>query len=895
MFNKTDIEKKIDTVVQHMATGNKVNLSLQGDPGLGKTTFAKNLAKLLGIEIVVIEVPHIVQEHIINIPLMVIENEGVKYENITVKDGPSIKGTDSTKQKIRLEIAESNLLTRLKKLKKIPDEEYLTNIYNSKDGNLKAMFERMGGTKTSIPNKIKIIRSKFSGLLFLDEFYRQSSETIMNALRGISINRRLGKDSIPKSIYIISASNMRDGDSVATVMKNDDWLTMKFKAPTKEAWFDYFVNKYENNKKINLNPTLIKIFRDNLTDEDISHVDRYARTSPRRWEQLLLYINSCIPCESSNEVKSLLTNVKNNFLHYVDKQYGELNAKVVKLTMDVVKSTTSEDAPETSPETFDSSDWREVLESLIKAQMKLGEARTYIPVLSGPPGIGKTAFAEQLANKLGLALITIEAHDISADSVIGIPIPGDENTIEFSIPDLYRRVMDQKKNAEEQLFDYYESRYQKDAKQYIDKFKKADWKYLVFFDEMNRVSSIKVFNALRRVILEKNFGADENGKLLSLPEGSMVIGSINPDPHGGGVQELTDHFRDVIDIVPAAGDWKKTWNYITKIYNVNEDVDPSMHVTDKSKDITAEIILTFINAHIDTSEDFPIKEKEFHLRISNHSVYFSPREYTALFHHVAHAVQTIRDEIKHHPEIYDEDVKTIITNIITEIKDAFEVGMSHNIENKHTFPDPSALWDGIEEWFQENTKNIVLAMIGKKVDTKKSLEDLFNEYIDAPEQMLTMTENDEFLNTVNSLAKDEIMRAIETWSSRKISESTVEEVIDLFGNDIHPTVSINEQELTLVDDKKHLTTKFGRFIQTILGALRLMSDGRGVENDRYIALAAANTNTFKSILVPYFTKKAEMDTSNSSKYEDAQDRAEEVATVLNHFIKKIVKMELEGT
>lgn len=58
-----------------------VGMLLAGDPGTGKTSFVRFLAHLLGMQLIVIEAPHITEEHTINIPfivLMTIIHQGLK-------------------------------------------------------------------------------------------------------------------------------------------------------------------------------------------------------------------------------------------------------------------------------------------------------------------------------------------------------------------------------------------------------------------------------------------------------------------------------------------------------------------------------------------------------------------------------------------------------------------------------------------------------------------------------------------------------------------------------------------------------------------------------------------------------------------------------------------------
>ena len=46
-------------------------IMLGGDPGIGKTSFIELFSDLTGVHLITIEIPHIVEEHIINIPFLV--------------------------------------------------------------------------------------------------------------------------------------------------------------------------------------------------------------------------------------------------------------------------------------------------------------------------------------------------------------------------------------------------------------------------------------------------------------------------------------------------------------------------------------------------------------------------------------------------------------------------------------------------------------------------------------------------------------------------------------------------------------------------------------------------------------------------------------------------------
>ena len=59
----------------------KVPMLLAGDPGIGKTTFMKDFSVLTGLRVIVVEAPHIAEEHIINIPFIVFEKGEEKKQD----------------------------------------------------------------------------------------------------------------------------------------------------------------------------------------------------------------------------------------------------------------------------------------------------------------------------------------------------------------------------------------------------------------------------------------------------------------------------------------------------------------------------------------------------------------------------------------------------------------------------------------------------------------------------------------------------------------------------------------------------------------------------------------------------------------------------------------------
>ena len=89
---KLNMQELVKHYLQHMTLYSEEGVSTTGgimlssSAGVGKTTCIKKIAKLLGLGIVVIEAPHIVEETIINIPFIVKlpTSENTKKVNLSV-------------------------------------------------------------------------------------------------------------------------------------------------------------------------------------------------------------------------------------------------------------------------------------------------------------------------------------------------------------------------------------------------------------------------------------------------------------------------------------------------------------------------------------------------------------------------------------------------------------------------------------------------------------------------------------------------------------------------------------------------------------------------------------------------------------------------------------------
>lgn len=376
---------------QSSRSGIKNSLILTGDPGVGKTSFIRSYAKLLGIPLVTVEAPHITEEHIINIPFMIIKGDKISKDNAVIETTAN-STLNNDKQAFEIVQAESNLVTKLKSMggQKLKDQQHLATV--ARDKNLRGVY-------TNYRTLINQVRDAFNCILFLDEYYRNDNIKIRNILRNI-LNGRIGNDKIPRGTFIVYASNLSD-DGLEDIPMNNDFAEMEFKSPDKEQWFDYMLKKYETNENkefpnIKMDHRVYNKFYSTVTKEDLSYDDNdtEVRTSPRRWEQLMLYVNANLPVNNVKEARVLMSNVEVNFRNYIEGKVSNLYPKVQKMIIELIKETSGiEFDGTTHPQT----EWKDVLEQQLATKIKMDseatdsnkEARKYVPIVSGEPGIGK--------------------------------------------------------------------------------------------------------------------------------------------------------------------------------------------------------------------------------------------------------------------------------------------------------------------------------------------------------------------------------------------------------------------------------------------------------------------------------------------------------------------------
>jgi len=465
-----------------------------------------------------------------------------------------------------------------------------------------------------------------------------------------------------------------------------------------------------------------------------------VRISPRRWEQLMLYISANLPVADQKAADLLMKNLEVSFKNY---QTGE-KAELAKDVLDLVKGLIDKQSKGKiagNEGNVDDSDWRETLKHQVETRMKIGPDRKYIPVIGGLPGSGKTKHISQLALELGMIPVFVDVQNLSPEEVIGVPLSktnkdGDIE-VSFSRPPLYDNIQEQIKRGEKNLPAALEKAFGKDeAAKKLAQHNKSDSKYLVFFDELNRTNT-KVFNAIRKVLLEKEFNEE-----YKLPPESVVVAAVNPT--GKGTQELTKHVRDVFDVIPVGISWKKFNDHLDKIDVVKQlKVDPEI----------AEVSRQALSAFVDNFRSkAPGREQgadpHFYLQIGPTPLYMSAREYTDAYINSAKTLQrAFRKEIDKLSDP-DHDAGESELRIREALARAFAHSVGYTVGVKHSVDAPEFSKD-LEDWFKYTDKFSLGSMFKKKVSSVKKLEDILAKPFE--NQNEDLFNDPEFVNYITSV------------------------------------------------------------------------------------------------------------------------------------------------
>lgn len=648
----------IEDILENMDASHNARMLLAGSTGVGKTQFVKQLAKLLGMEMIMIEVPHITEEKVINIPFVVFDQAHPKG-----KTGHQVveQKTDNQGRVYDIVMGKSYLATEIARRTLIPDAQYVKNVL--RDPVLSQMWRELGGDDATIPPELASLRKRFDVILFLDEYFRRTTDNVRNILRTI-LNRKIGTDDLPPNTYVIYASNMTDvGGTVERVPMNADMKKVTFTAPSKDEWFNYFVNRWGGTSGVTLKPEVVNAFYQALGDQHMSYddLDTEVRTSPRRWEQILLYVNANMPVRDAAHAAAVLANIQAQFTN--ENATSKLHDLVDTVVRKIITDTGNPELANTVQ--LQSHDWREILQNQIETKMALGNARSYVPVVSGAPGIGKTSHMWQIAQNLNLRLILIDCSTISSEDATGIPIPEEQSGeigVQFSQPPLYLTIM---KNIAKADAEYLKTATPEQKKAYAAQ----PYKHLLFFDELSRVKNSTVFNALRRVILEKSFSDD-----VRLPDTCIMVAAMNPEDIG--VVGLTGHMKDSVDMIHASANWSKFRAHMDRV--VSQDL--AKYGADAAN-IATRILDLFV-------EDFSVKtadaaagitnqNRQFYLRLGTEYVYVNPREMESMTHDVAARVSRIIRQ--HSGEDPDQLKAELVQGVMRKVKQTVEFV----IQDKH--------------------------------------------------------------------------------------------------------------------------------------------------------------------------------------------------------------------
>lgn len=847
--------KLIKKTLRHMdamTSGHQVGgILLAGDPGIGKTTFISMLGKLLGMKVIVIEVPHITEEHLINIPFIVFNPQGNKES-----------GTTEITDDYKLVLAQSNLFTQMTSANAMTDANYLAYM-KSAPRHIQELFKALGGDENTIPPSIAEARKNHKSILFLDEYYRQASTRIRNIMRGI-LNGNIGMHKIPKDVYIMYASNMRDG-GVEQIPSNHQFNVVEYKAASKDDWFNYLVSEYENDSRVTVNHAVMNKFRNILNDDDMSYQDMAAevRTSPRRWEQLIMYVNNAIPVKSRDEARALITNVRNNFIHYQTEEHSDIANKVTEAVAALINETSGGEVTAFGGDQLEPHEWRGALQHAVDAQIKAGGTRKHIPVVSGPPGIGKTTQAAAVARSHNLRLIELDVGELYAEDAIGMPIPGerkgDQINVKFSVPKLFHQINKLIEQKDAAYKDALKEEY--GAEEGAAKWKEYDnqrWKYLIFFDELNRVDE-KTFNALRKVVLEKNFGpsGDKDGGLLELPKEAVVVAAINPE--GVGTSELTQHFRDVIDVIPAKASWNATkqWLLSKNFKGVPEDVKKS----------AMSIIQAFIDKFKTGDTNRKAEQQPFYLELGGAELYVSPREYTDMFATIVREMNAALKDVMAEPRAGDG----IREDIDEAVGDAMEDSLNM-IFYKHEV-DKEEFMDQLKGWIANMPISMYQGLLTRVAnqDTENNLTTTLGKYLDGHD-LTKMPDDAMFVNLNNDMNNAQFVDQVrDTMIAKLRSNKAVQEhIVD----QSHPKLIMNGDDLKMDSNQK--ASLLTNFIHAVLYSLHIHE----YANDRLLLVGRSMSNAMTA-LRKQWTQDGELS-------EDVLEAATEVALELRSDIHDLV-------
>lgn len=758
----------------NMMSGAKVRIMLAGETGIGKTSFVRDFCRMLGLPIIILEVPHTVEEHLVNIPYIIDLGNQTKQGSANV---------DTTKQQYGIELAKSHLISQMERLHKIPDGQY-KQFVQSLDRDVQELLAEF---EKRYPGQIAKIRSAYDRVLFLDEYFRETSTTIRNTLRNI-LDHRIGNDTIPRGTYVMYASNIKDTGLEQSETEHSTFKQIDFKAPTVSAWMNRMISSA--GKTVNFKKDVVDAFMKALKDEhmDTERFEGKTRISPRRWSEVLLQLNDAYPFSDIAEANKLQTLLKRQFKNEDDKSYGPMTDvyDVLNNVLFTLYKKSGIDAGKIRDVPV--GEWRDVVAYHVMQKERIGENKKYVPVMAGPPGIGKTAIGDVFEEPpYNMRFIVVNCTGLSSDSVTGIPMgqptkdaEGNSRTeTDFSEPALFiqiTKLMEQHQTAYYNILKDQEADGElgsKTADQVFKEWQNQKYRYVIFFDEINRVPNTATFNSLRQLILEKKYNhlfflndsaVNPNGK--NAPgDGVICLGAMNPKDQG--TIGMTEHFKDAIDIIDSEPDWSSTISHIGQI---------AERLKERGK-YQPDAIETSFKLIEEFPKLFTQKEKggkqnyQFFPREMLYEFYVSPRDYTELFKDMCYSLDREIDSIISRENqgdvVSEEEQSEILTDVCY---DHFEETLSFIIRKTGQVSDE--WWQSLRNMIR---KNITITI--KKEAGVAGLTDILEAYLASPEESLFDVENGVFLSylgtTDDSSFETDFATAVEYLTKNFLSDKEI--------------------------------------------------------------------------------------------------------------------------
>lgn len=606
----------LKSILKNMLTkktsNSKLSILLGGDPGTGKTSIVRALSEMTGFPLIVIEAPHIVEEHLIKIPFLVMAKG--KIERFT-----STTSTVTDKD-TEIDFSESVLITSIKNQQRTYQSfsALEKTMLNSKKA---ALFSSVSGYISALYN------TNYTCILFIDEFYR-APINIINILRS-TMNGFLGSEKLPDAAYVMYATNLlsdegtsetglteKDSNNQFVQINIDTIPTEDFFGNIKHDFFDS-VDDGRNPDRLPISADVFNAFLEFFRAENLKQnaegvddgvtlfdADSNIRLSPRRIKQILLFVNASLPCKSKKDAQALLSYVETNCTDYTDTAKRPSYYKdFMTVVIDLIKKSNPSIKGLSVKSTLSPTDWKDELDYHIQAKIKLGKDRSNVTVISGLPGIAKTKVAGDIADTYGLNLIYVDGSTLNPDDVLGIASINSDKSVSFSRPPLYDTVMSQYKSA-------------KPSKS------TSKYKHMLFLDEINRASRVETYNGLRSLMLEGKFNQE-----YFLPDDVLVVGAINPTSMANeAITEFTQHMRDVLDIIPCAPRYSEIQDYVMgKISNIKHCTE--INYPNLTVDLLT-VLKNFMDINRANVDDFDKSASDFYIYLTDDQtpMYLSPRE-----------------------------------------------------------------------------------------------------------------------------------------------------------------------------------------------------------------------------------------------------------------------------